>query len=219
MKIFLKQVCLLGILFIFFSCENDDNSTPNSFFNLSVGNEWVYKTYYNSNPSNPESEYVFTGTTETLKVVEIVEHEGFTFYKIEKTRQNNPIPSYTYWRINNSGHLVQLEHIYDLSFEITEETGSILHPGTDENHITVIEDFFGSVEYRLYNRENILVEGNNYDVYPYKGVVTPREGYEHLASIQTQYYYQRNLGLVKSIIYGVSSGAPLEHRLVSYKIN
>lgn len=225
MKSLLRQSCLLSIFFIFLSCENDDSSnTTTNFFNLSVGNEWVYKVYHNTPQS--ESELIFSGRTETVKIVDIVEHQGFTFYKKQTQRTNSNETfsiSYSYLRINNSGHLIELEfnsdNIYDYPTEITEETGTVLHPGNDESFIGVIDRFFGSLEFKLYSSENISVEDNNYYVYPYRGILTPSEGFEYLAEKQPEYCYQPNIGLVKSVIYGVAYGYATESRLVSYEVN
>lgn len=50
-----------------------------NFFNLNVGNKFVYKTYDNPDFTNPQSVYIFTGRTDSVSIVGKVEVQGFNF--------------------------------------------------------------------------------------------------------------------------------------------
>ena len=81
MKNIIKNVPFLFVAISFLSCSEDDNTTSaeESFFNLNVGNKWVYKKYENSN-FNP-TEFTFNGVVDTIKIIDEVTISGLTFAK------------------------------------------------------------------------------------------------------------------------------------------
>ena len=165
MKNFKAHLSILVVSFLLFSCsENDGVSTTPEFFNLQIGNEWVYKEYSNSNP-NDQTQFVFTGIVDTVKIVGIENIQGLTFAKksTKKVSVNNGSvlsDTYTYVRVNNSGHLIEISD-GDIEMGLSETTGLVLHPGFDTtfSHNQIISytgnpsevpDVLGTMEYDVY---------------------------------------------------------------------
>ena len=221
MKNLLTKSLLLILPFLLFSCnEEDDNVTTNQpFFNINVGNKWVYKTYYNSYDS--PNQFTFSGIVDTVKIIGTENIQGFTFVKkySKKTNINDGSfvsETYSYLRINNLGHLVEISDINNYS-TISETTGVVLHPGFDKNFTYSrvfslpngaynAQEVFGDILFSVFNPLNISVEGNNYLVSPYKGVFTPSANHPELVSKTTEYNYSKNIGLLKAV----------EHSLFTY---
>ena len=142
MKNIIKNVPFLFVAISFLSCSEDDNTTSaeESFFNLNVGNKWVYKKYENSN-FNP-TEFTFNGVVDTIKIIDEVTISGLTFAKKLTKRVNinsNAIvyEKITYVRMNNQGHLVEINE--DTAQNTVQESfGFVLHPGSDFNYIYVV---------------------------------------------------------------------------------
>jgi hypothetical protein len=207
-----KLLILLSFATITASCSDDDTVAPQEepFFNLEVGNKWVYKRY---NQNGPNEEYVFSGVTDTVKVTGQHVIEGENYYVLHHTgaaigaldEQNNE-----YVRVNENGHLVK-------------PNGIVKHPGGDTNyHYTDYPGApatpFGIVEYQLLPLQEISVEGSNYLVYSYSGYFTPIEnsgpqGIGHVVN------YQPGLGIVSEKSRFVSADWYFENRLVSYELN
>lgn len=222
MKNIIKNVLFLFVAISILSCSEDENttSTDESFFNLNVGNKWVYKKYENSN-FNP-TEFTFNGVVDTIKIIDEVTISGLTFAKKLTKRVNinsNAIvyEKITYVRVNNQGHLVEINE--DTAQNTVQESfGFVLHPGSDFNYIYVVDEPYGTIEHRLYEQTTMNVEGNDYTIMPYKGVFTPAATQPELISKTIEYNYQKNIGLVKFVCHAVSSNYTWEERLVYYEI-
>ena len=159
---------------------------------------------------------------DTVKIVGNVEFSGLTFAKKITKRVNintNGViyEKTTYVRVNNQGHLVVIND-FDTSSAISESSGIVLHPGLDSGYIYLDEEFYGTIEYKLYPQTTMNVEGSMYNINPYKGVFTPSETHPHLISKTVEYNYEHAIGLVKLICHSVGSNYTWEERLVDYEI-
>ena len=102
---------ILAILAISICCSYgnaDDMQTPIEtsqtapFFNLNVGNKWVYKRCYNSH-EHPEI-LTFTGQIDSVKADAVVNINGNEYSKL--SHKNGSQIRYEYLRVNDAGHLV-----------------------------------------------------------------------------------------------------------------
>lgn len=222
-----KMISVFAILLMAFSCNNDDNSESNNveesgFFSedvLKVGNKWVYKTYDNRNTISNPADYEFTGKVDSIEVIGVTNVNGVNFF-VRRTRSFNINTStflgenIYYERINNKGHWV-IRTL--LNGNETEESGFVRHPGDDFEHTySQNYEFEGVIEYKLYDNENINVEGKNYEVAPYKGYFIPIGSSEPLLSKTVNYSFNKDIGLVKLICHSVLGSHTWEERLVSF---
>lgn len=221
MKNYFIKISILFLAVSFASCSNDDSSstTNTEFFNINVGNRWVYKKY-TFDFDNP-GVYTFSGETETVEVVETVTLNGLIFSKLKhtKTFENNPstVVEYEFQRIDSQGHLRSFYAGADESTNnFNESDGGVIHPGTDFTYQFTQEEPWGTITYNLAGETEMSVENNNYRVMPYKGVFVPTD--VNLVSKTVEYNYQRQIGLVKRVCHAVSSNYSWEDRLVSYTI-
>ena len=218
LKTFLFSVCIF-----LFSCNNNDDQlntqVDQPFFNINSGNKWVYKIYQN-NP-NDSAEYVFTGVIDSVKIVGTENIQGFMFAKKSSKKTNRPV-TYSYIRINNSGHLVEISDMDNIGI-LTETSGLVLHPGMDSSYTynfnVAGNPDIGNVEYHLYDTVNINVEGINYLVLPYHGIFTPSTNSFNLQSKTVGVDYTQNIGLVKSVTKSIVENYTFEERLISYQLN
>ena len=227
------NLLLITVLLAVVSCRTEETQTldlaEDPFFNLNVGNQWVYKTYNNPDFTNPQSVATFTGRVDSVSIVSTTNIQGFTVAK-ERTKTHFPNSnlngnvSYRYLRVNTKGHLVSYPASGNIG--ISETGGHVLHPGMDINYIynNPIFDLgpgspiIGNVLYQLQNEANIIVEGTSYTVFPYKGVFTPISTTTGLLPKTQDISYKKGLGLVKEICHAVYGLDYLETRLVSSKI-
>lgn len=229
MKNLSSKIFLLTVGIVLFSCSKNDATTTapsnQNFFNLNVGSKWVYKKYENS-VNNP-TQFTFAGIVDTVKIESIVNIQGLAFAKksSKKVYLNDGTvlsKTYSYVRINNSGHLVKI-YEGDNFNNVTETSGTVLHPINDYNYIfndeIGMEVIYGNMEYKLYQPVNKLIEGNNYLVLPYNGVYTPTNNNPGLISKTVEYEYSKNIGLVRSVCPFVESNLVWEERLVEYHLN
>ena len=228
MKNLIVKVLILFVVSLLTSCSKKEEiqiiPTPNTqFFNLKIGNKWVYKKYDNSG-INP-TQMAFTGEIDTVKIVSLETYQGLTFAKKSSHKINvlynydEPV-TYSYVRVNNLGHLIEIMNIYNSGIPtLTETDGLVLHPGLDQNYVYNQTFDYGSMEHHLYNSTNINVEGNNYLVYPYKGNFTPNPAYSGLVSKTIEFNYKQNVGLVKQVCHSVYGNYTWEKRLTSYELN
>ncbi len=221
MKNYFIKISILFLAVSFASCSNDDSSstTNTEFFNINVGNRWVYKKY-TFDFDNP-GVYTFSGQTETVEVTEIVTVNGFTFSKLKHTKtfenNSNPVIEYEFLRIDEQGHLRSIYAGTDETMEhIVVNEGFVQHPGTDSGFQFVQEYPWGTITYNSTEEMAMSVENNNYRVLPYKGVFVPTD--INLVSKTVEYNYQKQIGLVKRVCHAVSSNYSWEDRLVSYTI-
>ncbi len=109
------NLLFITVLLTAVSCRIDETPTPDitedPFFNLNVGNQWVYKTYRNPDFTNPQSVTTFTGRVDFVSIVSTTNIQGFTLAK-HRTKIHFPNSnlngnvSYRYLRVNTQGHLV-----------------------------------------------------------------------------------------------------------------
>lgn len=221
MKNYFIKISILFLAISFASCSNDDSSstTNTEFFNINVGNRWVYKKY-NFDFDNP-GVFTFSGQTETVEVTEIVTINGLSFSKLIHTKtfenNSNPIIEYEFLRIDEQGHLRSIYVGTDETMEHhVQNEGFVQHPGTDSGFHFVQEHSWGTINYNLAGETEMSVENNNYRVLPYKGVFLPTN--PEYASKTVEYNYQRQVGLVKRVCHAAFSNYSWEDRLVSYTI-
>lgn len=223
----LKMISMFAVLIMAFSCNSDDNSDSNivveetGFFSddvLKVGNKWVYKTYDNRHTITNPANYEFTGKVDTLEVIDRGNINGVE-YAVRRVRSynintNSLLDEKVYYeRINNKNHWIIMTSING----ITEESGFVRHPGNDfEFSYNQNYEGQGDIEYKLYENENIIVEGQNYEAAPYKGYFTPTGDSEPLLSKTVVYNYNKDVGLVKLICHSVLGTHTWEERLVSF---
>lgn len=221
MKNYFIKICVLFLAASLVCCSDDDNSTTadGEFFNLNVGNRWVYKKY-NFEFDNP-GVYTFSGQTDTVEIVEIVTVNGLSFSKLKHTKtfenNSNPIIEYEFLRVDESGHLRGIYTDTDENMNhFNEHDGFILHPGTDSEFQFIREEAWGTITYNLTEATDLSVENNNYNVLPYKGVFIPSSS--EFVSKTVEYNYQKQIGLVKRVCHSVGNNYSWEDRLVSYTI-
>lgn len=223
MEIAIKKITLLTLVLFLFSCNRDENITtitPSAdFFNLHVGNKWVYKTYDN-HMSYPV--VVFTGRIDTIKIAAIETYQGFTIAK--RTTSFGTLfhgLKYDYVRVNNLGHLVNVSDIVVNGGTLTETSGEVIHPGLDQNYVFTTTHGYGEVENSLSDSVNMIVEGNNYFVSPYIGSLTPSPDFPSLTPNTIETDYEQNTGLVKQISrsgLNANFSRISEKRLVYYEV-
>ncbi|WP_298222940.1 hypothetical protein [Flavobacterium sp.] len=208
------------------SCSSNSDSEPEplpAFFNLNVGNEWVYKEYKNSYDNLDE--YNFTGKIDSVEVLSIVNIEGIEFSKLRHkignaTETMNPQYNYEYLRVDEFGHLVG-SNPNGFLYEDPTTAGQLnimRHPGDDTTYQNTVVQESGTYFASVYPNTNIIVEGNNYTVSPLVLEYTSPEGTMPIINKSVESDYQRQIGLVKKTNAYVSSPVYWENRLVSYHI-
>lgn len=223
---------ILPVLFFIFSCSrNEENNleepaqdTP--FFNLKVGNKWVYKTYERN---DLQSELNFTGKIDSVEIVADVALGNKNYSKVKHVIRNTNYPNNStlnttfveYWRVNESGHLVYLNSYNFDAGDNTKE--SVKHPGKDHTYSYTSVDpgilHYGSLIYKLYPETDILVNGQTYHVSPYNGEFTPNSTYSGtILPKTTEINYKENVGLVKSVCHSVVGTYNFEEHLESYSL-
>lgn len=195
----------MALAIVLSSCSNDDDKKKEEeFFNLKVGNTWVYKRY-DVNTNGVES---YRGKTDTVKVTGTEIIEGKEFFILSHT--DNQFYDVQKVRVNDKGHLVGV-------------SGHVLHPGSDKSYTTVIkvtfsETTFGTKTFSSKPTENITVENMGYSVYPYIAYYTPGEGQNSLEGIGGSVSYQPGIGLIVKHCRYLSNAAYFEYRLSSYDL-
>jgi hypothetical protein len=225
-----KSIAILftALSLMIISCRSSEetpleNPVQENFFNLNVGNKFVYKTYENPDFTNPKAVYTFTGRIDSVSIVGKVDYQGFTFAK-ERTKtiwsnsNMNNQESFKYLRVNSKGHLVALTKLDNTP--VTETSGSVIHPGTDFNFTfsrdyTEMNQVVGNLFYQLQKDKSIDVDGNAYLVSPYLGDFTPAASQPNLLKKTQEISFKKGLGLVKEICHSLYGKNFLETRLVS----
>ena len=213
------------------SCRSTDevqvpNQPEDQFFNIKVGNKWVYKTYENSDFTNPQSSSLFKGRVDSVSIVGTVNIAGLTFAKqrikiIYPNSNMNNTESFRYLRVNSKGHLIYIYNQNDPN--ISETSGTVLHPGTDSKYIYSYDYMEGNqvivnLIYKLGTDKNIEVEGNSYSVKPYVADITPISNNPDLLKKTQDICYKKGVGLVREICHSVYGKSYIETRLVSYTV-
>lgn len=191
----------MAIVIALSSCSNDDDNNKKEFFNLKVGNEWVYKKY-NVNNAGVET---YIGEIDTVKVVGIENIDGKDFYRL--THTNHQFMEYELLRENEMGYLVS-------------STDYVVHPGTDKNYTEsrTILNGNGIVNYSLKDVMSINVDDVTYEVYPFSGYYTPSPGIGGAEGEGVIEAYAKGIGFVIRHYKYVAGAAYFEYRLVSYDL-
>ncbi|MFN8326189.1 MAG: hypothetical protein U0T80_10690 [Flavobacteriaceae bacterium] len=205
-----KILFLLLAAVIFTSCSTDSDSTDSSFFNLNNGNLWVYKRYYSSDNIN----YMASGQIDSVRVEGDTVINSISYSKLVHRIYQANVFSYQrkdFLKVDTNGHLVN-------------ETGYVLHPGTDMSYqgfrnVTFGQESntVGTITEQLQNPFETNVEGVSYYVYSYYGNFI-----SSVASIPNNYiFYQckEGVGLVNQHCSSVSGTLCYEDRLVYYDLN
>lgn len=216
----------LGILFLLSSCTRTESieeevvaETP--FFNLKVGNQWVYKTY-----DRPDftSELKFKGETDSLKILSEVSLNGKKYFKVENinTRSSNYSPtrtvSYSYWRVNDKGHLVSLSSLFFDQGNSSDAVEYVKHSGSDTDFSYTDKTYYGDVVYKLYPKKNVTVNNQTHEVIPYNGQFTPKSQFPNMIPKVQENDYKAGVGLVKSICHTFDGTYNFEQHLESYTL-
>lgn len=227
-----RQIFLiLPLLLFIFSCSRTEENSlketndETSFFNLNVGNKWVYKTYERDDYT---SELEFTGKIDSIEITSNVNLDNKTYSKVKHILRNDNFPNspsqnrtyFEYWRVNESGHLVYLTSAFFDLGESSKET--VKHPGKDysfsftETNPGITN--YGNLIYKLYPETEIMMDNQSYHVSPYNGQFTPNSQYSGtiLPKI-TENNYKENVGLVKSVCHSIIGTYNFEEHLVSYQ--
>ena len=198
-----KIVTLMTLVIALSSCSNDDDKNKEEFFNLKVGNEWVYKSYtINGNQEK------YSGRTDTVKVVGIENIDGKEYFKL--TGSDGLLDGEALLRIDESGHLIN-------------SLGRVLHPGTDssftETRPANSNYDFGTTTFTLKDKTTMAVEGENYEVSPYSGYFTPYPDKDLPEGEGVVKGYSPGIGFViKKYRYISTATGFIEYRLVSYDL-
>jgi len=202
------------------SCSTNSNDQPEpvqAFFNLNVGNQWVYKQYENTN-QEPDV-YNFNGKIDSVKVVSEVEINGIQYAKLSH-KVNNSIPKYEYLRVDELGHLVGSNFLYSEGILPPANDLNVLkHPGNDTAYQSTVVKETGTTYLNVATDKDIDVEDNTYRVRPL--VIqhkTPSE-YPPVITKTVEINYKKQVGLVKKTnTYASDTPFYWEDRLVWYHI-
>ena len=202
------------------SCSSNSDSEPEplpAFFNLNIGNEWVYKEYRNC--QEDLSTYTFSGKIDSVKVESTVTIEGLQFSKILH-KITNYTPRFEYLRVDELGHLVGSNYGVFLFEDPTTaaELNNVRHPGDDTSYQETTLHEWGTYFFSIYPNTNIEVEGNSYLVSPFVLEFTSPEGTLPVVTKSVETNYKRQIGLVKKTNAYAHSPFLWEDRLVSYHI-
>lgn len=223
---------IAGLLVTAISCQRTEepvapsNNSEDQFFNLKVGSNWVYKTYYNSDFTAPNNPYAYIGRIDSVSIVGTVTVQGLTFAK-ERTKITYPNSNmngqviYNYLRVNSKGHLVCYPTLENVT--VTETGGHVLHPGKDfeysySSEVKMGPETVGNLFHKLEKNKTISVEGAQYGASPYEGKFTPVPAMPYLLPKTQEISYAGGLGKVREICHEIYGKGFLETRLISTNI-
>lgn len=220
-----NALAFLGILILLSSCTRtesiEDETTETPFFNLKVGNEWVYKTY---DRKDFTSELKATGEVDSIKIVSTVTLNGKNYFKVENINRRPPnyspsrTVSYNYWRLNDKGHLVSLSSYYFDQGNSSDAAEFVKHAGNDNAYSYTDNSQYGDVVYKLYPKTNVTINNQNHDVIPYNGQFTPKSQFPNMIPKVQENNYKEGVGLVKSICHTFDGTYNFEQHLESYSL-
>ena len=215
---------VLAVFLFLTSCSRSEDTIEETiqetpFFNLKVGNEWIYKTY---DRQDFTSELKFNGKIDTLKIVEEVSLNNKKYAKVRHSYKDNPNQNqnYEYWRLNNKGHLVSLSSYYFNQGTSSDNLEIVKHTGKDFDYSYTDPTFsnYGSITYKLYPDTSISINNQAYTVSPYNGHFIPNAQNSNLISKVIENNYKEGLGLVKSVCHSVAGTYNFEEHLISYSL-
>ena len=196
----IKKIALLSLVALSFSCSKktgeEEKPPSDPFFNLKTGNLWVYKEYQ----SDANGVLQFTHKIDSVSVPGDTLIAGNTYFKILHEETGHQLTRF-YWREDSGGHLV-------------DETGIVMHPGTDKTYYTSQFNGNGTIYFHLLDPVSNTVEGNEYYTYTYHGDYVPLDPEASHEYIERA--FQQHLGMVTTHVSGHPSK---ELRLVSYHLN
>ncbi|MHA3787326.1 hypothetical protein ACX0HA_03880 [Flavobacterium hauense] len=192
---------VLALAFLVMSCSNDDDKNKEEFFNLKVGNQWVYKKYYVNNSGEN-----YKGETDTVKIVGTEIIEGKEYFKHTHT---NDMFDDASLRVDGAGHLVK-------------SSGRVVHPGTDKGFTDSrplnFNNDLGTINYALKDMVTVIVEGKSYDMFPYSGYFIPSPQYNLPEGESVIDSYSKGIGFVIKKYRYISGTGFLEWKLVSHDL-
>ena len=222
-------LAVLAVSLFLTSCSRSDDAIEETtqetpFFNLKVGNEWVYKTY---NRADYTSEFKFNGEIDSVKIVGEASLNQRTYAKVKHIERNTYYPNnpngnsyFEYWRVNEKGYLVSLSSAYFDQGHTSDEYEYIKHAGKDYSltfHDNGYNEY-GSLIYKLYPETTLTIDDKSYKVYPFKGQFIPNEQNPDLIPKIVERNYADGIGLVKHVSHSVRGTYNFEERLVSYNL-
>jgi hypothetical protein len=199
----MKKAILLCLTILCISCSNENEATPDNepFFNLEIGNVWVYQRFNSADNIN----FIATNRIDSVRIVGDTTIAGINYTIRRHQIQNDNQISDEYLREDENGHLVFA-------------SGIVLNPGIDMNYVHV-RNFYdmGNITYQLQEPTDVTVEGEVYHVYPYVGLYVPFDSSLPSQTIYDQ--YQRGLGLVCQRCTTPSGTSSYEERLIYTNID
>lgn len=215
----------LAVLILLSSCtrtESIEDETPETpFFNLKVGNEWVYKTY---DRQDFTSELKPNGEVDSVKIVSTVTLNGKNYFKVENINRRPPnyspnrTVSYNYWRVNDKGHLVSLSSYHFDQGNSSDAVEYVKHSGNDNDYSYTDNSYYGDIIYKLYPKTNVIINNQTYEVIPYNGQFTPKSQFPNMIPKMQENNYKAGVGLVKSICHTFDGTYNFEQHLESYSM-
>lgn len=212
----LKKITLILTMTTLLSCskeeelvsQNQSKELDTTFFNLEVGNTWVYSHYYK--PKDGTHDFVKSGIKDTLKITKKVIQDGKVYYQQELTSTSAEGKIISLVSVNDFGHLV-------------DYSGATIHPGDDFIESNYISGQFYAKGIDKVDIENSKLEGpvtigfenKQFDVYSFEYAYT--EAYNISRSYrQTKSHYQKGVGLVKEDFYykGYDSSYPPYYEII-----
>ena len=210
-RVLLVAVSFLSLL----SCSKDNEESitiakesESNFFNLKVGNIWVYKYYVKPKVvpnevvgTNYEHKFYATSKIDTVRITDSKLIDGKVYYNEEtKSYRVGELKSYQTSKrlltINSKGHLVNF-------------SGATIHPGKDTNqsnyysNIKYQDDDFNTSYFPLKGPLDLVVEEKPYSVYYFRidySKVSSFGSYalpSELKEEEFATYYQDGLGLIQ----------------------
>jgi hypothetical protein len=194
-------------------------STNTSYFNINVGNKWVYKRYnfnvvtgqYNGQTNTIDSVFVNGDTLINTNLYKKVIHRVYNDVVNNPTNFNE---HFEFLRIDSNDHLIN-------------EFGRVIHPGFDNqyqythtysNSVNNVNIVYGTAIFQLVSPQNILIEGQTYNVNDFKGIFTGNSGLNVPNNI-INYMFEEQTGMILSRCPTVSGTSYYEDRLIYYELN
>ena len=220
MKTYLKLIAFISV-FSLISCNNEDDKTQiqqEDYFNLKVGNTWIYKNY--TRESNQELEN--NNILDSVIITDKFSFENKEFY-VRETFKKYLTTNQTSFYQTDYLYIDKQSHLISLTVHPEEENTPkeyVLHPGTDkelifENEIIIGSNSYGKQIFQLENEKNIEIEDKSYLSSPFVGRLQPNDKISK--ELVTEYHYSKNIGLVKEILPAISGTTVFERHLISYK--
>lgn len=216
---------LLAVFLMLTSCSRSEDvineeTVETPFFNLKVGNEWVYKTY---DRADYNSEFKFSGKIDTLKIINEVSLNNKKYFKVEHSYKENVNPDYMYyeyWRVNDKGHLLGLDSYNFDQGNNSDNLERVKHPGKDLSYTYKDNGYieFGDLFFKIYPETTITINNQIYQVLPYNGQFTPNAQNPNIIPKLVEYNYKEGVGLVKFVSHSVVGTYNFEDRLESYSL-